>query len=191
MVEQAQENLRDSGWPFTFDVVDAQTIPYDDASFDAVIANHMLYHVPDRAKALAEMRRVLRPGGKLYTSTVGETHTRELFEMIGRFDPDGKFKHVIPAFTLENGAAQLAPWFSDITLHRYEDDLEITEVEPLVAYVMSMVEAGSVFTDDKRLAFAEYVEQKLATQGTIHITKDSGLFEAFWNSNHDSTGRPQ
>ena len=52
--------------------------PYDDASFDAVIANHMLFHVPDRAKALAEMRRVLRPGGKLYTSTMGETHKKTL-----------------------------------------------------------------------------------------------------------------
>jgi ubiquinone/menaquinone biosynthesis C-methylase UbiE len=178
MVEQAQENLRDSGRPFTFDAVDAQTIPYDDASFDVVIANHMLYHVPDRAKALAEMRRVLRPGGKLYTSTVGETHTRELFEMIGRFDPEGKFKHVVPSFTLENGAAQLAPWFSKTTLHRYEDDLEITKAEPLVAYVMSMIEARSVFTDDRLAALITYVEQEIAAHGRIHITKDSGLFQA-------------
>jgi ubiquinone/menaquinone biosynthesis C-methylase UbiE len=178
MVDKAQENLRDSGQPFSFDIVGAQAIPYDDASFDAVIANHLLYHVPDRAKALAEMRRVLRPGGKLYASTVGETHTRELFERAGRFDPEDKSQLEVPTFALENGATQLAPWFSDITLHRYEDDLDITEVEPLIAYVMSMVEAESVFTDDKLAQLVAYVKKQIAAHGAIHITKDSGMFEA-------------
>jgi ubiquinone/menaquinone biosynthesis C-methylase UbiE len=178
MVDKAQENLCDSGRPFSFGVVDAQAIPYDDDSFDAVIANHMLYHVPDRIKALAEMKRILRPSGRFYTSTVGETHTRELFEIIGRFDPEDKFQHEVPSFALENGATQLAPWFSDITLHRYEDDLEITEVEPLIAYVMSMVEARSVFTDDKLAQLVAYVKEQIAAHGAIHITKDSGMFEA-------------
>jgi ubiquinone/menaquinone biosynthesis C-methylase UbiE len=178
MVEQAQENLGDCGRPFAFELVDAQSIPYDDASFDAVIANHMLYHVPDRTKALAEMQRVLQPGGRFYTSTVGETHTRELFEIVSRFDPEGKFLHEVPSFTLENGAMQLAPWFSEITLHRYEDDLVITEAGPLIAYIMSMVEAKSVFTDDKLGQLIAYAKGEIAAHGAIHITKDTGMFEA-------------
>lgn len=63
MLEEARGNLSQSGHPFAFQVIDAQSIPIEDESFDAVIANHMLYHVPDRAVALAEVRRVLRPGG--------------------------------------------------------------------------------------------------------------------------------
>jgi SAM-dependent methyltransferase len=178
MVEQAQENLGNCGRPFAFGPVDAQSIPYDDASFDAVIANHMLYHVPDRTKALAEMRRVLRPGGRFYTSTVGETHTRELFEIVSRFDPEDKFLHEVPSFTLENGAMQLAPWFSEITLHRYEDDLVITEAGPLIAYIMSMVEAKSVFAGDKLGQLVAYAKGQIAAHGAIHITKDTGIFEA-------------
>jgi ubiquinone/menaquinone biosynthesis C-methylase UbiE len=178
MVTKAQDNLRNCGRSFVFEIVDAQSIPYDDASFDAVIANHMLYHVPDMAKALTEMRRVLQPGGRFYTSTVGETHTRELFELVSRFDPEGKFQHEVPSFTLENGTPQLAPWFSEITLHRYEDNLEITEAEPLIAYIMSMVEAKSVFTDDKLEQLIAYVKDQIAAHGAIHITKDTGIFEA-------------
>ena len=91
MVEKAQENLRDSGRPFAFNIVDAQYVPYDDDSFDVVVANHMLYHVPDRAKVLNEIHRVLQPGGRLYASTVGDNHLRELDEMIARFDAKGDY----------------------------------------------------------------------------------------------------
>ena len=52
-------------------VVDAQDIPYPDAAFDVVIANMMLYHVPDIGKALAEIRRVLKPGGRFLAATFG------------------------------------------------------------------------------------------------------------------------
>jgi SAM-dependent methyltransferase len=45
-------------------VADAQSLPFEDASFDAVICVCMLHHVDDQAKALAEQRRVLRPGGR-------------------------------------------------------------------------------------------------------------------------------
>lgn len=48
-------------------VVDIQHIPFADNSFDVVIANHMLYHVPELQAALAQVRRVLRPGGAVFT----------------------------------------------------------------------------------------------------------------------------
>jgi len=53
MVAQAQQGLAARGRPSAF----------AGGSFDAVIANHMPYHVPDRPKLSAEVRRVLRPGG--------------------------------------------------------------------------------------------------------------------------------
>ncbi|MCH8206807.1 MAG: class I SAM-dependent methyltransferase [Chloroflexi bacterium] len=63
MVREARQNLQSGVSRFSFAVCDAQRVPFDDESFDAVIANHMLYHVSDRQRAYAEIRRVLRPGG--------------------------------------------------------------------------------------------------------------------------------
>ena len=51
--------------PIDFDVVDAQDIPYPDASYDVVTMAYGIRNMPDRPRALAEMFRVLKPGGAL------------------------------------------------------------------------------------------------------------------------------
>jgi SAM-dependent methyltransferase len=50
---------------------DAAALPVDDGEFDAVVCMHMLYHLADRAAGIAEMHRVLRPGGFLAVTTNG------------------------------------------------------------------------------------------------------------------------
>jgi SAM-dependent methyltransferase len=51
-------------------VADVETgLPYDDGSFDAVVSNQLLEHVHDTDRLVAELRRVLRPGGVAVVST--------------------------------------------------------------------------------------------------------------------------
>jgi len=145
-----------------------------------VIANHMLYHVPDRKRALAEIRRVLKPGGRFYASTIGVGHMRELAELVGGFDPAlsawGAGGFAAETFTLENGAAQISASFRDVALHRYEDALVVTESAPLIEYIFS----GRIRLDgEQRAALSKYVEREMKRRGgTFRITKDSGIFEA-------------
>ncbi|MBQ3106924.1 MAG: class I SAM-dependent methyltransferase [Eggerthellaceae bacterium] len=53
------------GVPVSFEVVDAQAIPYADASYDAITMAYGIRNMPQREQALSEMYRVLRPGGAL------------------------------------------------------------------------------------------------------------------------------
>jgi ubiquinone/menaquinone biosynthesis C-methylase UbiE len=143
MLEEARRNLAGAR-PFAFEVADAQAIPFGDATFDGVIANHMLYHVPDLPRVLAEIRRVLKPDGQFYATTIGETHLRELHDLAARFDPalvgwGGSLAH---RFRLENGTAQLAPFFGHVVLRRYDDALVVTAAEPIVAFVASSDPCG-------------------------------------------------
>ena len=68
MLDVARMHLEDGaadGVPVDFEVVDAQAIPYADASYDAITMAYGIRNMPDRPLALAEMFRVLRPGGTL------------------------------------------------------------------------------------------------------------------------------
>ena len=178
MLVQACTSLTDPR--FGFAVADAQALPFTGNSFDVVMANHMLYHVPDRARALAEMRRVLKPDAAFYAATVGALHMQELESLLHRFDLSlsiwgGDFAPTHLAFTLENGAEQLAPFFSHIEVHRYPDSLAVTEAAPLVDYVASL---GVGLAGERRAEFGRFVQAEIGERGRIDITKVSGMFIA-------------
>jgi SAM-dependent methyltransferase len=178
MLDEARANLAGAR-PFAFEQADAQVLPFGDGAFDMVIANHMLYHVPERPKAFAEIRRVLAPGGRFYAATNGATALQEIYDLARGFDPAiGLWSRPgSSSFTLESGGAELLQWFSHVVVRRQENALVVTEAEPLVAFVASF--AGDALAGARRAEFTRFVEQRLAADGAIHITKDTGLFEAY------------
>ena len=60
-----------------FDEGDAEALPYDDASFDAAVSNFGIHHVPRPVVALAEVHRVLRPGGR-FAFTIWAGHDENI-----------------------------------------------------------------------------------------------------------------
>lgn len=175
MVDTAWRNLVVTGRAYQFKEIDVQSIPFEDETFDAVIAIHMLFHVPDRPRAFAEIQRVLKPGGRLIATTIGKNHLKELH---GWFrEVNNAFVSFGNPFTLENGAEQLKPFFSRVIVSRRDDHLEVTEIEPILTYVRSTMHAAEA-TEEKLAALRQKLEKELAEHGRIYIAKDSGLFEA-------------
>ncbi len=163
---------------------DAQTLPFQDASFDVVIANHMLYHLAAPEQALAEIQRVLRPGGKFYASTVGDDHMHELWETVEPIAPGTRYRagRLTAGFTLSNGSPQLSPWFSQIALYTYEDSLMVTEAEALVDYLLScQTMMDYEFSAEQLGQIQQLFQQTIDNDGAIYITKKSGLFSALRN----------
>ncbi len=161
---------------FSFDVVDAQDIPEADGSFDLIIANHVLFYCEDVSRALQETARVLAPGGRLIAATYGKAHMREVTGLVQEFDPAIVLSadHLYEKFGLENGAALMAPFFSDVTCRRYEDAIEISEAEPLIAYILSCHGNQNRLLLDRYREFREFVMGKV--KDGFHITKDAGIF---------------
>lgn len=175
---------------FSFIGVDAQDIPLASASLERVVANHMLYHVPDMAKAVREIARVLKPGGILYAATNGLGHLRELGDLIRLFRPDyagmgdsirafrpdcAGIGQQVRRFSLETAPEVLQAAFGEIEVRRYNSDLEITEAEPLINYVHSMWEVFEPGDQERWLRLEEHIRQIFQKQGRFHIAKSAGL----------------
>jgi len=182
MLNDAKINLGKNSENFKFQIIDVEDIPYNTGSFDVVIANHMLYHVSDIQKALSEIHRVLKPGGYLYCSTVGQNHMMEIRQIMSKFKSetmDIKSSDITSRFRLENGGEKLKKWFDNIEMKRYEDNLIVTEKAYIIDYMFSM--PGNVresFNSERLKELNEYLKDKIATEGGIYITKDTGFFKA-------------
>lgn len=178
MATRARSELNRLHLSTQFIQLDAQHIPFDVAHFDIVIANHMLYHVPHIPAALAEIRRVLKPGGRLYASTVGLRHLNELPKIIGSFDSTLNFDNTPASFILENGQDWLKPFFTAIEMRRYPDSLLVSEARPLVDYYLSSSKPDRQRLLAEAQTFEDFLAKRIQESGPIPITKDSGLFMA-------------
>ncbi len=176
MVAEAQAALADSGHDFRFEAASLTALPFEDDAFDLVVANHMLYHVPDLPQGLAEVVRVLKPGGRFVCATNGDAHMREVHKLRLDLLPGLEQARMGLAFTKENGRDQLQPFFSNIVWHEYPDRLEVTEVEPLIAYLLS-IQPDEIEIDDARLsAVAQQIQEVFDRDGAYVIEKSVGLF---------------
>ena len=176
MLDSAWRNLVITGRSFKFERIDAQSIPYADGTFDAVIANHMLYHVPDRRRALKEVRRVLKDEGILFASTLGKNHMREMWDLLERVGSVKRYM-VTSAFTLENGKEQVQEFFPHVELSHYPDNLRVTDVSAMMAYIRSMASTAEFQEDAFRLIERE-LKETMKQNGDIFIEKAAVLFKA-------------
>jgi len=174
MLREARGNLGNlSSWA-SLAQADAQALPFVDSAFDAVIANHMLYHVEDRDCAISEIRRVLRPEGIFYAATNGAAHLRELDQIIGRFmGVPSVLDQNAQRFGLETGEAQLRRHFGKVELRRYKDSLLVTEAQPLLDYAASTMRT---VTKEALEGMRAFIEEQLRDEGGIRISKDAGAF---------------
>jgi SAM-dependent methyltransferase len=141
-------------------VGDVQALPFEDGEFDVAVANFVLYLVPAVDLALAELARVLRPGGRLVAATNGVGQLAELWELVGR-DVSDRWK----LFMRETGAELLRPHFATVRAVELDGSLDLT-AQDMRDYV-----AHSVAHKDSADAVPEFA-------GARTVTTSSAVFVA-------------
>ena len=176
MVEEVRNKL---GSDFNCIVADAEKIPFKDAYFDSIIANHVLFYLNDLNQGLKEISRVLKPNGVLYCSTYGKSHMKEITDIVQSFDSRINLSNhsLYEVFGLENGESILKKYFTNVQRMDYHDSLEITESKPLIDYIMSCHGNQNEILGPKLNEFKEYIEEILKKDGKIVVTKQAGLFK--------------
>ena len=179
MLRDARRNLSTiDNKEFSYVIADAHHLPFEEESFDLIIANHVLFYLDKLPDVLEEIRRVLKTGGTLIASTYGEKHMAEVSDLVEGFDSriilsaDKLYRR----FGKENGAVLLSSHFTNPTWTSYEDSLFVTEAAPLISYILSCHGNQNQYLTARYGDFASYVEGK-TTHG-FAITKDAGIFSA-------------
>jgi SAM-dependent methyltransferase len=121
-------------------VADVQSLPFGDGQFDCVVAAWMLYHVPDLDRGIAELARVLRPGGKLVAVTNSRFHLIELRELVGSGPSTLTFNR-------ENGEELLRRHFAGVSRQDVDGRLEFADRAEVEAYVRASI-AMSPFVEN-------------------------------------------
>ena len=171
---------------------DAIQLPYADDSFDVVMANDMLYHLDDIDGSLAEIKRVLKRGGKLIAATNSLHTLPELQVLIRRaivlLSSNGAQAHppTLPsdAFALENGTRILSHHFYAVARHDLPRQLVFDDVGPAIDYLDSMRDLRQhslpedVAWDDMMLLMRQQLTQLIQLMGKLELTLTCGALVA-------------
>lgn len=174
MINEVRRKYGDKG--VTVKKIDIQSIPYDSNSVDVIIANHMLFHVPDLSKALSEICRVLRAGGLFYAATDSNEGIRPyLHDVLTRFDSSNKAFTEKFSFNLENGMEMLQDLFTSVHKFEYDFPLSVTDTKDLMKWFASTTDISG-YTAEYYNELYSYFENIRKKEGNIIIPKKSGMF---------------
>ena len=175
MVKEAVERCRTLPFASVEGVeADAARLPFPDGSFDKVLAMHMLYHLAEPALGIAQMFRVLKPGGMLAVTTNGAGNMREIHQLTGVLgaaaaDP------AAAAFGLEAAEPAMLARFGNAALIRYPAQMRITSQED-VFLALTSFPPGDGASEPQLRAFRQAIAQAFQEGGgVLEVTKETGL----------------
>ena len=165
MIGEARRRAAAGDLPVEFEVGDAQSLPFANATFDACRTERMLIHVPDPRAALAEMVRVTRPGGRVGVIDA-DTETM-VFDSVDR----PLTRRVVAAFadSFQNGwiARQLPRLMTEAGLTELTVEPYVLSFRPPVtatildAHLAAMVAAGAVTDEESSRWGTEVIDRAL------------------------------
>lgn len=119
-------------------VGDAMRLPLRDASVDAALAVHMLYHLPDPHAGVRELRRIVRPGATVLAVLNGHDNMRQLAQLIAGVAGGPDRDPSTLRLDAETGARLFAAHFAQVRVARFDDVLVCTDPDDVMAYLQSL-----------------------------------------------------
>lgn len=189
IAEDVLDTARESLEPFqdmthglSFEALDFNDLPYADESFDIVLANHNLYYAKDVEAILASIQRVLRPGGMLICSTIGQDHLHELVALLRQYHEELPWgsERWAEKFGLENGAQRLMAYFPHVDQYEYDNNLHVNSTEPVINYLMKTMKGlNAPWVKEHLDEIKPALEDRMIRRGYIRLTPHSGFFIAY------------
>lgn len=180
MLKETKQNLNKYNHNFNFKLADPSNIPFENETFDVVIANHILFYMKDLDKVLYEINRVLKKNGEFYCSTIDNSHMKELEDIMLRFNSNINIseKNIYSKFSVDNGESILKKYFKDINKYYYTDELIVDDTKGILEYIYTIPGNILEIIDTKKKEFESYIDVNINKQGELKITNSSVLFNS-------------
>ncbi|KUL96965.1 methyltransferase [Bosea sp. WAO] len=176
IVAEAQERCR--AGPFAVlraEQADAIALPFADGSFDTVVAMHMLYHLPDPARGIAEMHRVLKPDGHLAVTTNGIGNMRDFYQLATTLGSAPADPSAL-AFGYDTAERLMSARFGDVTMAQHPARLRITDPED-VFLALTSYPPGDIAGEAKLASLRHAIAEAFwRGGGVLDAEKQTGLF---------------
>ena len=159
LLEQGRQRAGADHLPISFEVADAEALPYDDGAFDVALSTFGVMFAPDQERASAELLRVVKPGGRIgLASWTPEGFIGRLFEVVGSFVPPPAGLRSPMTWGTETRLVELfGPGASDIRTERKQCMFRYTSAEHWVdffrAYYGPMHRAFAALDAPRQSAF--------------------------------------
>ena len=164
--ELTRDLLKENGLLPVVIQADAKTLPFKDETFDCVYCFGVLHHIPDVETALAEIHRVLKPGGRvmamlyhrdslLYVYSIAYLHGRKRErekhlpfgsfhddELISRYSERIEGCPYTRAYTKDEARSLFSPWFKQITTEVHYNVLDLPEQRKVKVGIADTYELG-------------------------------------------------
>jgi SAM-dependent methyltransferase len=178
MVDEAVERVATTGRfaSVTGREADAQALPFEDRSFDRVVANHMLYHLPDPVRGVTELARVASSNGLVCVATNGRRHMQQLWAIRHDVFDLPAVDTTVDVFGIETGFPILRDHFGRVSWMEYRDELHCTDPEDVISYLCSTPPAEDATPEQLASVRAAILRAFAAEGGSMTITKDTGCF---------------
>ena len=144
-------------------------------TIDCLIANHLLYHLPDPTQTLATLRKLLKPNGTFIASTHSKYHLDELISLLPAIFPEyNAIKRKPQGFYIETGKDLLQQYFNQVDVYTFNNPLRVPTVESLIQYTHTLFAGIQVkHMAEKQAALTETIKAKGMP---FSLTSISGMF---------------
>ena len=169
MLRKSQNALQNG--PFLFAQADVESLPFQNQSFKHVVCHFMLYHARSQDRALEEIRRVLRPEGRVGFMTTGSSHMTRLWNVGHEIDPGFSYSsRMSTPFCEDNALPILQRHFSHIERDAYDNTLRIDDASAVLAYIQSVLNSTSTPPDENFYKkYQDYVQREIDEQDFFRV----------------------
>lgn len=184
LIEQARENAKREGLTVQFDEGDAESLPYEDASFDAVITMFGAMFTPRPELTAAELKRVVRPGGSIVMANWTPTgFIGQMFKIVGsHVSPPPNMPSPLLWGSEEVVRERLGEGIADLQTSRHSVNFTLPfspaqTVEQFVVFYGPTNKAFNSLDENGQTAFRSDLEQhwtmhNRATDGTTDVPSE-------------------